>query len=133
MNERGKDKQVSALFTKYSHHRNITMIYLCQDILPWVKYTKTINRQARYIVVFKSPRDKLGMKNLLLQAFPKRWKDVMDVFDRATRRPFGYIMLDLHPALDDRMRVFADLLHKEATKGYHIKEEDGRTRATRGS
>ena len=75
----------------------------------------------------------MGMKNLLFQALPKRWKDVMDVFDRATRRPFGYIMLDLHPALDDRMRVFADLLHKEAAKGYRIKEEDGRTRATRGS
>lgn len=75
----------------------------------------------------------MGMKNLLLQALPKRWKDVMDVFDRATRRPFRYIMLDLHPALDDRIRVFADLLHKEATKGYRIKEEDGRTRATRGS
>jgi len=109
------------------------MIYLCQDILPRVKYAKTINRQARYIVVFKSPRDKLVMKNLLLQAFPNRWKDVMDVFNRATRRPFGYIMLDLHPALDDRMRVFADLLHKEATKGYRIKEEDGRKRATEAS
>ena len=57
----------------------------------------------------------------------------MEVFDRATRRPFGYIMLDLHPASDDRMRVFADLLHKEGiTKGYRIKEadENGSTRAT---
>ena len=57
----------------------------------------------------------------------------MEVFDRATRRPFGYIMLDLHPASDDRMRVFADLLHKEGiTKGYRIKEvdENGLTRAT---
>ena len=57
----------------------------------------------------------------------------MEVFDRAKRRPFGYIMLDLHPASDDRMRVFADLLHKEGiAKGYRIKEadEDGSTRAT---
>ena len=55
----------------------------------------------------------------------------MDVFDKATRRPFGYIMLDLHPASDDRMRVLADLLHKEGiTKEYRIKE-DGE--ATKGS
>ena len=109
------------------------MIYLCQDMFPREKYGKTINRQAYYIVAFKSPRDKLGLKNLLLQAFPNRWKDVMEVFDRATRRPFGYIMLDLNPASDDGMRVFADLLQKEGiTKGYRIKEadEDGSTRAS---
>ena len=133
MAEGGNDKQVLDLFTKHSHHRNITVIYLCQDMFPRKKYAKTINRQAHYIVAFKSPRDKLGLKNLLLQAFPNRWKDVMDVFDRATRRPFGYIMLDLHPVSDNRMRVFADLLHKEGiTKGYRIKEvdENGSMRAT---
>ena len=45
-------------------------------------------------------------------------------------------MLDLHPALDNRIRVFADLLHKEGiTKGYCIKEDDdnGPKRGTRGS
>ena len=93
------------LFTKHSHHRNIAVIYMSQDMFPREKYAKTINRQAQYIVAFKSPRDQLGLKNLLLQAFPNRWKDVMEVFDRATRRPFGNIMLDLHPASDDRMRI----------------------------
>ena len=75
MAEGGNDKQVLDLFTKHSHHRNITVIYLCQDMFPRKKYAKTINRQAHYIVAFKSPRDKLGLKNLLLQAFPNRWKD----------------------------------------------------------
>ena len=131
MAEGGNDKQVLDLFTKHSHHRNITVIYLCQDTFPREKYAKTINRQAHYIVAFKSARDKLGLKNLFLQAFSNRWKDVMEMFDRATRRPFGYTMLDLHPASDDRMRVFADLLHKEGiTKAYRIKENDDPTRAT---
>ena len=74
MAEGGNDKQVLDLFTKHSHHRNITVIYLCQDMFPREKYAKTINRQAHYIVAFKSPRDKLGLKNLLLQAFPNQWK-----------------------------------------------------------
>jgi len=47
---------------------------------------------------------------------------VFEIFAWAT--PFGYIMLDLHPASDDRMRVFADLLHKEGiAKGYRTKED----------
>ena len=57
--------------------RHVSARKLCQD------------HQPHHIVVFKSPRDQLGIKNLLLQAFPNRWKDVMDVFDKATRRPFG--------------------------------------------
>ena len=123
MAEGSNDKEVLDLFTKHSHHRNITVLYLCQDMFPREKYAKTINRQAHYIVAFKSPRDQLGVKNLLLQAFPIRWKDVMDVFDQVTRRPFGYMMLDLHPASDDTMRVFAKALHKEGvTRGYRIKD-----------
>ena len=125
MEEGGQDKNVLDLFTKYSHHRNIKVIYLCQDMFPREKYAKTINRQAHYIIAFKSPRDQLGFKNLVLQAFPNHWKEVMDTFSKATQRPFGYIMLDLHPATDDRMRVFADLLQKEGiTKGYRIKWKD---------
>ena len=41
----GNDKQVLDLFTKHSHHRNITVVYLCQDMFPREKYAKTINRQ----------------------------------------------------------------------------------------
>ena len=123
MTEGGNNKEVLDLRTKHSYHQNITVLYLCQDMFPREKYAKTINHQAHYIVAFKSPRDQLGLKNLLLQAFPSRWKDVMDVFDRVIHRPFGYMMLDLHPASDDAMRVFANLLHKEGlTRGYRLKE-----------
>ena len=121
--EGGNDKQVLDLFTKHSHHKNITVIYLCQDMFPREKYAKTINGQAHYILAFKSPRDQLGVKHLLLQAFPSHWKDVMDVFDKVTCHPFRYMMLDLHPASDDCMRVFANLLNRECiTRGYCIKE-----------
>ena len=123
MAEGGNDKEVCDLFTKHSHHRNITVLYLCQDMFPRKKYAKTINRQAHYIVAFKSPLDQLGVKHLLLQAFPSHWKDVMDVFDKVTCRPYGYMMLDLHPATDDAMRVFTNVLRKEGfTHGYRIKE-----------
>ena len=108
MAEGGNDKEVLDLFTKHSHHKNITVIYLRQDMFPREKYAKTINRQAHYIMAFKNPRDQLGVKHLLLQAFPSHWKDVMDVFNKVTRHPFGYMVLDLHPASDNAMRVFED-------------------------
>ena len=70
MEEGGNDKRVLDVFTKHSHHQNITLMYLCQDMFPLGKFTKSISRNAHYIVRFKNPRDQLGMRNLLLQAFP---------------------------------------------------------------
>ena len=45
---------------------------------------------------------KTGIRTILLQAFPDRWRQVLRLFKRVTSRPFGYLMLDVHPASDDR-------------------------------
>ena len=89
MVEGGEDKESLDLFTKHSHHQNITLLYLCQDMFPPGKSAMSISRNAHYIVAFKNPRDQLGMRNLLFQAFPTCWQDMMDVYqksDLATRR-----------------------------------------------
>ena len=66
MGEGGQDKRVLDLFTKDSHHRNITLLYLTQYLFPSGKFFKTINRNAYYIVAFKNPRDQTGVRTVLL-------------------------------------------------------------------
>ena len=95
MAEGGEAKELLDLFTKHSHHQNSTVLYLYQDMFPPGKYAKSISRNAHYIVAFKNPRDQLGMRNLLLQAFPTCWQDMMDVYQKVTEQPFGYMVLDL--------------------------------------
>ena len=90
MEEGGQDKRVLDLFTKDFHHRNITMLYLTQDLFPAGKFSKTINRNAHYIVAVKNPRDHTGIRTILLQAFPDRWRQVLCLLKRVTSRPFGY-------------------------------------------
>ena len=53
MEEGGSDKRVLDLFTKDSHHRGITALYLTQDLFPPGKFAKTINRNAHYVICFK--------------------------------------------------------------------------------
>ena len=108
-----EDKEVLDLFTKHSHHQNITVLYLCQDMFLTGKHAKGISRNAHYVIAFKNPRDQLDVRNLLLQAFPTYWQDVMDVSQKVIERPFGYMVLDLHPASDDRIRVLSHLLTHE--------------------
>ena len=42
--EGGNDKRVLDLFTKNSHHQNVIMLYLCQDMFLPGKYAKSISR-----------------------------------------------------------------------------------------
>ena len=113
MTEGNNDKTVLDIFTKHSHHRNITVLYLCQDMFPPGKFAKSISRNVHYIVAFKNPRDQLGVRNVVMQAFPQHWKTVLDVFRRATARPFGYLVLDLHPASPDDRRLVSHVLKDE--------------------
>ena len=124
MEEGGNDKRVLDLFTKHSHHQNVTVVYLCQDMFPPGKYAKSISRNAHYIVAFKNPRDQLGMRNLLLQAFPTQWQHVQDTFRRVTDRPFGYLFLDLHPKSTDDRRILSQLLKEEGfVRCHQLKRE----------
>ena len=115
----GQDKELLDLFTKHSKEQNITVLYLCQDMFPLWKYPKSISRNA-----FKNPRDQLGIRNLLLQAFPTYWQDVMGVYQKVIKRSFGYMVLDLHPASDDRIRVLSHLLTHEGLLRCYLRKRD---------
>ena len=90
MAEGGEDKELLDLFTNHSHHQNITVLYLWQDMFPPGKNAKSFSRNAHYIVAFKNPRDQLGTRNLLLQAFPTCWQDMVDMHQKVAERPFRY-------------------------------------------
>ena len=129
MEESGSDKRVLDLFTKDSHHRGITALYITQDLFPPGKFAKTINRNAHYVICFKSPRDKTGIRHLLLQAYPEKWRQVLHLFLKLTSRPFGYFMLDLHPASDDRFRIWSHLTKDEGKAKLHTFDQDINSRA----
>ena len=87
MEEGGSDKRVLDLFTKDSHHRGITALYLTQDLFPPGKNAKTINRNAHYVICFKCPRDTTGIRNLLLQVYPEKWRKVLQLFFKTHGSP----------------------------------------------
>ena len=124
MDEGSGDKRVLDLFTKHSHHQNITVIYLCQDMFPTGKFSKSISRNAHYIIAFKNPRDQLGVRNLFLQAFPNTWKTCLQEFQNVTERPFGYLLIDLHPGSSDDVRLLSHVLKDEGhTRCYQRSEK----------
>ena len=76
MREGSDDYRVLDLFTRESHHRGITVVFMTQDMFPKGKHAKSISRNAHYIVAFKNPRDQLGVRILMQQAFSTRFQGV---------------------------------------------------------
>lgn len=46
------------------------------------------------------------------------------LFLKLSTRPFGYFMLDLHPASDDRFRIWSHLTKREGRPLLHMFDED---------
>ena len=67
-----KDKRIADFFTKGSHHRNLSIIYVVQNIFHQGKKTRNISLNAHYIVLFKSPRYKQQIYMLARQVNPRR-------------------------------------------------------------
>ena len=122
MAEGGNSKELQVIFTKFSHHKDLTVIYLTQDLFPAGCYNKTISRNFHYIVAFNNPRDGTGLRNLLVQAFPGQWRTVLDTTQRLLDRHRDYVMFDFHSEAPNGMRVYTDVLKRDGvTRGFHIK------------
>lgn len=117
MHEAGE--AVSKLFTKGSHHRNTSVIFLTQNIFHQSKQSRTINLNAHYIVLFKNIRDASQITNLAKQMYPGNINYLRCSYEDATRKPYGYLMIDLKPDTDDSLRLRTDIFPGEIHYVYH--------------
>ena len=88
------DKRIVDLFTKVSHHCDVTCIYLTENLFPPAKFSRSISLNAHYIIAFNNPRDTLGFRTLAQQAFAGKVPYVLESFEDATSNPFGYLVMD---------------------------------------
>ena len=114
MAQLGKDKRISDLFPKGSHHRNLSIIYIVQNHQG--KEMRNISLNAHYIVLFKSPRDKQQISMLARQINPGKVQEFMRSYADAMSRPHGYLMLDLKPTTSDQDRLKTNILPGEIAK-----------------
>ena len=64
------DDRMVDIFTKISHHRNLSVVYLTQNLFYKNKQTSTLRLNSHYIVLFKNARDATQVDNLAHQMYP---------------------------------------------------------------
>jgi hypothetical protein len=66
------DQRVASLLTKKSHHKNISVMYIVQNLFHRGKHHITISRNAHYMVLFKNLTDVSQIMALAHQMYPRR-------------------------------------------------------------
>lgn len=105
MSELGNDARLSKLFTKGSHHRHLSVLFITQNVFHQGKEMRNINLNSHYMVLYKNPRDKSQVMHLARQMFPGKGKAFQEIFQDATAPAFGYLLVDLRPETEERLRL----------------------------
>ena len=109
-----KDKRIVNLFTRGSHHRNLSLIYIVQNLFQQGKGSRSISLNSHYLVLFKNPRDKLQILTLAKQMYPEQTDFLLNQYDEeAEKRPFGYLLIDLKTTTRDNCQLRTNVLPSE--------------------
>ena len=118
MSSAGDSKQISKLFTQESHHKNLTVIFLVQNLFYHGKEMRNISLNAHYLVLYKNPRDKSQIRYLAQQIFPENTKFLVNAFLNATLHPHSYLLLDLHPETLEDFRTLTNIFPEDRIRFY---------------
>ena len=121
MSECANDKRLSILFTKGSHHLNLSVIFLSQNCFHKGSEIRTITLNAHYLLLFKNRRDLSQIMHLGRQLYPRHDKFFQEVYEDATRKPFSYLFIDLKNETPEELRLRTQILPNEIQYIYQRK------------
>ena len=109
----GNSDSLSTLFTVGSHHRNLTILYLVQNQFSKGKSTRAVSLNTHYNVLFRNNGDLTQTDVLFRRRGPQIYKWLSKAFDDATKKPYGYLVLDNRQDTPSHLRVRSGILKEE--------------------
>jgi len=94
MSNTGGDKRIINLLTRDSHHRNLSFIYIVQNLFHQAQNSVGSSLNSHYLVLRKTPRDKLQILTRAKQMYPGNTEVFIKRYEEAVHRPFDYLLVD---------------------------------------
>jgi hypothetical protein len=108
--------QIQNLFTRLSHHKFVSVIFVNQNMFCQGRCARNISLNTHYMFLLRNPRDLMqfnilarqtGMKNTLIEAY----RDCIS-------KPYGYLLVDLSPHSDENYSLKTNIFPEEDTIVY---------------
>lgn len=121
MAECASDKRLTMLFTKGSHHSNLSVIFITQNLFYKGNQMRDVSLNAQYLMLFKNRRDLSQIVHLGRQLYPKKTKCFQEVYEDATSKPHSYLLVDLRNETPEFMRLRTQILPHQVQFVYRVK------------
>lgn len=103
------DKEVANAFIMGSHHRQISIFFLTQNLFPNCPIFRTMSSNAHYYVIFHSQRNFRQVHTLARQIYVgSDLKRITQAYKRCSQQSRGFVVLSFAPELPDQLTVLTD-------------------------
>lgn len=109
MMECSNNKLITQFFTRRSHHENISVIFITQNLFYEGKERKNFARNATYLTIFNSPLDQTIAYSLAPKLMPRKQKTFMEIYNHAVNKPHGYLFIDGHQSTPKNARFRSEI------------------------
>ena len=103
------NKELSTLFTREMHHKNVTVIFLLQNLYKQGKSMRHVALHCQLLILFKSRRDTEQIKVVGRQLGTK---ELEKAYKEAIKQKYGYLIINLQPQIPDSLRLQTSLFEQ---------------------
>ncbi|GBN04165.1 hypothetical protein AVEN_12125-1 [Araneus ventricosus] len=121
MSHGANQKLLTDLFTKGSHHLNLSIIFIVQNFFHKGKEMREITLNAHYLFLCKNRRDLSQVTHLGKQLFPRHLKFFQEVYEDAIKKPYSYLFLDFRGETPEELRLRTQILPNQIQYFYQLK------------
>ena len=107
------DERMTRLFSVGSSHYNLSIIFIVHNLFHQGKEMRNISLNTHYIILFKNPRDSQQIATLARQMYPGKSQFMIEAYQDATKKPHGYLFIDLKPNTNEQLRIRSGILPED--------------------
>lgn len=99
------DATVEKTYTAFAHHLKLGVIFVTQNLFSNGRVSRTVSLNANYIILFRNLRDVNQIATLGRQLYTTKSKIFVQAYLDATKQRYGYLVVDIHPHSEDKLRL----------------------------
>ena len=103
MSTAAKDSRINELLIEGSHHRNLSVMAINQNL--YYNKDPTQRRNCHYLVLLNNPVDKQQVMTLARQMYSNNVQHMLRHFKEAISKPYGYHLVDLKHNTPEHLRL----------------------------
>lgn len=105
----GGTKDLAKVFSVEGHHFGVSYLALVQNLFPQDPHFRHASRNADYIILMRSIRDKSSIRQFALQFSPGNHKWLVDAYHAATKEPYSHMLISTHQKTREEARVISNI------------------------